>query len=293
MQISNTASTKSRRILLGILAFVMVLLFMPLGHALMIINEWLPENLKLVGAGAIGILGSILLLIGIRRNNNKTLASMLGMVGGILVWTGWIEFSFVWIADRLSVSPLIQHDEVVTKPEYLLMPSSLGLLGACLLYFVFANTKCQLFVWTQKLFGIRQELQTMKSSKPFALITFMETIMIIWFFYILLLLIYDDHILGDRHPVTAMVAIGSLIWSVILFMNLLRIRSFDYAIRYAIPTVVIFWNVVEILGRWNFLKEIWIYPQEYAFTLGLMTLGLLLLIFYFYRKSFHTAKASL
>ena len=293
MQISNTASTKSRRILLGILAFVMVLLFMPLGHALMIMNEWLPENLKLVGAGAIGILGSILLLIGIRRNNNKTLASMLGMVGGILVWTGWIEFSFVWIADRLSVSPLIQHDEVVTKPEYLLMPSSLGLLGACLLYFVFANTKCQLFVWTQKLLGIRQNLQTMKNSKPYALITFMETIMIIWFFYILLLIIYDDHILGDRHPVTAMVAIGSLIGSVILFMNLLRIRSFDYAIRYAIPTVVIFWNVVEILGRWNFLKEIWIYPQEYALCLGLMTLGLLLLIFYFYRKSFHTAKASL
>jgi hypothetical protein len=293
MQISNTSPTKSRRVLLGILAFVLVLLFMPLGHALMIINEWLPEHLKLVGAGAIGILGSILLLIGIRRNENKTLASMLGMVGGILVWTGWIEFSFVWIADRLSVSPLIQNDEVVTKPEYLIMPSSLGLLGACLLYFVFSNTKCQLFVWTQKLFGIRQNLQTMKSSKPYALITFMETVMIIWFFYILLLLIYDDQILGDRHPVTAMVAIGSLIWSVILFMNLLRIRSFDYAIRYAIPTVVIFWNVVEILGRWNFLKEIWIYPQEYAFSLGIMTLCLLILIFYFYRKSFSTMKARL
>jgi hypothetical protein len=133
----------------------------------------------------------------------------------------------------------------------------------------------------------------MKSSKPYALITFMETVMIIWFFYILLLLIYDDQILGDRHPVTAMVAIGSLIWSVILFMNLLRIRSFDYAIRYAIPTVVIFWNVVEILGRWNFLKEIWIYPQEYAFSLGIMTLCLLILIFYFYRKSFSTMKARL
>jgi hypothetical protein len=76
-------------------------------------------------------------------------------------------------------------------------------------------------------------------------------------------------------------------------MNLLRIRSFDYAIRYAIPTVVIFWNVVEILGRWNFLKEIWIYPQEYAFSLGIMTLCLLILIFYFYRKSFSTMKARL
>ena len=31
-----------------------------------------------------------------------------------------------------------------------------------------------------------------------------------------------------------------------------------HAIRYAIPTVIILWNVVEIPGKWNFYTEPWI-----------------------------------
>ncbi|MBK8685372.1 MAG: hypothetical protein IPN26_10450 [Bacteroidetes bacterium] len=116
--------------------------------------------MKLVGAGAIGILGSILLLIGIRRNENKTMASMLGMVGGILVWTGWIEFSFVWIADRLSVSPFIQNGEVVTKPEYLIFLLHQAYWGPASCNFVFSNTKCRY------LFGLKNYLVYDRNYKP-------------------------------------------------------------------------------------------------------------------------------
>lgn len=38
-----------------------------------------------------------------------------------------------------------------------------------------------------------------------------------------------------------------------------------YAVRYAIPTVIIFWNAIEILGRWNFFEEVWIEPEKYIF----------------------------
>ena len=68
-------------------------------------------------------------------------------------------------------------------------------------------------------------------QRPLAVIAFIEMVMVIWTFYILLLLIYDHGIAGDRHPLTYAVAFGSLFWSLYLFLNLIRIKAFDHAIR--------------------------------------------------------------
>ena len=43
-----------------------------------------------------------------------------------------------------------------------------------------------------------------------------------------------------------------------LFYKLLQIKDMGHAIRYAIPTVIVLWNVVEILGKWNFYQEPWL-----------------------------------
>jgi len=110
------------------------------------------------------------------------------------------------------------------------------------------------------------------AEKPMAVITFIETILILWTFYIVLLLVYDKDIAGDKHPATYIVAFGSLFWSIYLFLNLIKIKAFDYAIRYAIPTVIIFWNFVEVLGRWDLFKEIWVHPFEHAIEIGIITL---------------------
>ncbi len=58
-----------------------------------------------------------------QRRYSKTLW---GLFGGLLFWTGWIEFIYVYYAHRFGVQPLIIDGEVVTKPEYLIMPSSFG-----------------------------------------------------------------------------------------------------------------------------------------------------------------------
>jgi hypothetical protein len=34
--------------------------------------------------------------------------------------------------------------------------------------------------------------------------------------------------------------------------------------------VIIFWNAVEILGRWGFFKEFWIEPSEYILEMILI-----------------------
>ena len=84
---------------------------------------------------------------------------------------------------------------------------------------------------------------------------------------------------------TYFVAFGSLSWSLYLALKLIKIQKFDYAIRYAIPTVIIFWNVVEILGRWNLFKEIWVHPIEHWIEIVIITLLFLAFIAYYIYES--------
>lgn len=250
----------------GILAFMTVLLSMPLGHAIMIIMEKsFGESHMYRAALVMGIIGVILLVIGtLLKTENK--ATFAGLFAGLFIWTGWIEFSHVYIAHRFNVSPLMENGEVVTKPEYLIMPASAGFLAMFLLYYIF-NTKtgCTFFIWIQKLIRIpsRYAIQVTAQQKNYALITAVELVVLLWTFYLVLLFAYDSIFLGDKHPVTYFIAFGSLLWSAFLFKDLLKMNNLGYAIRYSIPTVIIFWNFVEILGRWNILEEIWVKPYEY------------------------------
>lgn len=272
----------------GILSFIIVLFFMPLGHALMVLNEKVLVDHKFIGAGVIGFIGFFLLIFGIKKNEKPLLATLLGLLAGILIWTGWVEFSFVWIAEKLQVAPLMENGEVATKPEYLIMLSSVGLLATILILYLFKQSSCQFFNWFQKVFGVKVS-KIAANGKILAGITFFETILLMWTFYILLLLVYDKDIAGDKHPITYFVAFGSLFWSIYLFLQLIKIRKFDYAIRYAIPTVIIFWNFIEIIGRWDMFKEIWVHPFEHWIENSII-LGLLIafIIVYFFGDKLRT-----
>ena len=255
----------------GIFSFIIVLLLMPIGHALMVLTERFFHTNMLLAAFGIGIAGTSLVFLGIVKDQNKKTATLLGLLGGILVWTGWVEFSFVWIAQKLNVSPLMENGEVATKPEYLVMMSSLGLLSVFTMFFLSSQTRCQFFSWFQKVFGIKVRTRMLEKAEKFiAVTTFIETIMILWMFYIVLLLVYDNDIAGSNHPITYVVAFGSLFWSIYLFLRLIKIQEFDYAIRYAVPTVIIFWNFVEVMGRWDLLNEIWVEPTEYVMEVSII-----------------------
>jgi len=264
---------------LGTLAFFIVLLTMPLGHAAMILMEQL-FGIKYIYYAAIilGIIGFILLIIGY-KTANETIATFYGLFAGLAIWTGWIEFSFVYFAKRYHIQPLIENSEIVTKPEYLLLPSSIGFLVVLLLNLLFnSNIRCNFFNWLKRRFKIQRGKSENIKNRSVAMITAIELIMILWTFYIVLLLAYDNSIFGDKHPITYIIAFGSLLWSVYLFMKLMRIKKLGFAIRYAIPTVIIFWNFVEILGRWNIFKEIWVHPLQYWFEMLLVTIIFIALV---------------
>ncbi|MCO6465045.1 MAG: hypothetical protein J5I53_00360 [Bradyrhizobiaceae bacterium] len=263
----------------GFFSFLVVLLLMPIGHSIMVLNEVLLHEFMYWGAVGMGIVGLAMLVWGIKRNSHTTFATLMGFLSAVLIWTGWVEFSFVWIANKNNVSHLMVDGEIATKAEYLVMLSSIGLLATITLYYLFSRNNCSMFVWLQRVLGFRKDIVSQSGfRKPFAVTTFSETIMIIWFFYILLLVVYDEQIAGDTHPATHLVAWGSLIWSIYLITRLFKIQTFDYAIRYAIPTVVIFWNFIEVMGRWNTFKEVWVHPLEHWVELVLFTVLLAALL---------------
>jgi hypothetical protein len=266
--------------ILGIVAFLIVLFTMPLGHAAMIImeNVFGKENI-FIAAIIVGFLGLVLLIFGI-VSKKRNLSTILGLFAGLFVWTGWIEFAFVYYANRFGVAPLMLNGEIVTKPEYLIMPSSVGFWAISMIYYFFGSKSgCKFFNWFQKKLKMSNITEMQPTIKNNALTTFMEITLILWTFYMILLFAYDNSFFGDRHPVTYLIAYGSLLWSIILFVKLIRIETFDYAIKYSIPTVIIFWNFVEIMGRWNFFSEFWIEPQKYGLELLLLTSILIILAF--------------
>ncbi|MFT3884661.1 MAG: hypothetical protein QM724_04300 [Flavobacteriales bacterium] len=193
----------------GMLAFVIVLLLMPLGHALMALLEHVFGTAVFISATFIGALGIGLLWWGVARPGRDLHATLLGALGGVLTWTGWVEFTFVWVAGRLGVQPLVENGEVVTRPEYLVMLSSLGLLGTMLMLYIFAPTRCPFFRWIQKRIGLLRKTISSAPQRPLAMIAFMEMVILMWTFYLVLLIVYDEQIAGDRHPTTWIVAFGS------------------------------------------------------------------------------------
>jgi hypothetical protein len=265
--------------LTGISAFVIVLLTMPLGHAAVILMQNAVGDDHAVFAGVLlGLAGTGLLLTGMYVSK-ELISTFLGMFGALFVWAGWIEIGFGYYAQRLGIEPLMQNGAIVTRAEYLIMPSSVGFFVVLMLYYLFGvRTGCRFFLWFQRLLHIDKKLEPVRLSRNPAMITFMEFIVLLWGFYLVLLFAYDEFLAGDRHPVTFFIAFGSLLWSLLLFVKLIRIERLDYAIRYAIPTVLIFWNFVEILGRWNVFTEIWIDPLNYLLEIVLMMVVLLILM---------------
>jgi hypothetical protein len=257
--------------IIGILAFIIVLFVMPLGHTLMIlIEKFFGHQYQFLGAFGIGLIGAWLLYIGFNKNN-ETPSTWYGFFAGVLLWTGWVEFSFVFYAKLLNIQPLMEDGDLITKPEYLIMPSSVGLLLSTLLYFFFnKQTQCRFFTWFHRNLKMNLPENYISNNRNYSTITALETIYITWFFYVLLLITYDKSLIGDRHWFTYFLFAVFLIWSLYLFIRLLKFNKIAPAIRYAIPTVIIFWNCIEILGRWDFFKEIWLHPEEYALELIIM-----------------------
>jgi hypothetical protein len=260
---------------IGLLAFIIVFLVQALGHTVMIMMENIfGEEYVYQSAVVLGLFGAALLFIGMKHPKEVT-GTWLGFFAGTFLWTGWVEFAFVWNASWLSVPDQMDGAEIATKAEYLVMMSSLGIMMATLAYFTLnKESKCNLFRWVQRRMGLNTGKPTPGYPRNFAAITALETIYVIWFFYLALLFIYE--ILGDTHPVTYALFFANTVWAIYLLNRLVKFWKVTTAIRYGIPTAIIAWNSVELIGRWNMFEEIWIHPEKYYLEMSLVLAAVVL-----------------
>ncbi len=264
---------------LGALAFLLVLLVQALGHTQMVLMERMfGQEYVYHVATFMGVLGCVLVYLGVRYGSNEVAATWLGFFGGTYIWCGWVEFAFVFYANHLGVEARdLSGNGAITKPEYLVMMSSVGVLMSTMAFFFFnRETRCNAFRWMHKNLNIPVGKPTLNYQRNIATITAMEVIYITWFCYLMLLAIYDNTILGDKHPVTYAIFLLNTFWGVYLMARLAKFSRMTSALRYAIPTAIIVWNSIELLVRWRTFKEIWIHPQDHAVELLVMLVALVL-----------------
>ena len=279
----------------AIASFLMVLFTMPLGHALMILMEhFMNETTLHYSAFAMGFAGMLMVIFGVFAKGD-TRQTLWGFFGGLLFWTGWVEFLFMYYANRFGTDPQLDPvtGEVITRPEYLILPATFGMWMMIMIMYLFSTKNgCNFINWWQRL--LLREQKEIVAARPMtrhsSIVTFMELIMIMWGSYLLLMFCYDDVFLGVHHPVTIFVGVGCLIGSFFIFKKQLHIAAWGANIRMAIATVVVFWTPVEILGRMDFFSEIWVAPLEHQTEMYTILISFVVLLGYVLYEAFKQKK---
>ena len=255
-------------------SFFLVLFAMPLGHALMtIMDKFMSEDTVHVAGFILGLVGLVMVIMGVFAKGD-TRQTLWGLFGGLLFWTGWVEFLFLYYARRYGVPPEIENNVVVTKPEYLIMPASFGMWMMTMVMYVFSTKNgCDFITWIQKVCfrDKRKVIVTQPMTRHTSIVTFMEINMMLWAFYLLLMFCYDKRFLGDHHPVTFLVGLACFIGSVFMFKRELKLAAWGSNIRMAIATVIIF-------------REFWVEPEKYSLQMIAILVVFLGLGVYLWKK---------
>ena len=283
-------------------SFFLVLFTMPLGHALMKVMETtMTASVLHYSAFAMGAVGLAMVIAGVFVKGD-TKQTLWGLFGGLLFWTGWVEFLFAYYAARYGVHYDLVGSGIVTttteylngigvshqtlingvdikdipvaelkamtgsRPEYLIMPATFGIWMMFMVIYIFnTRTGCHAYNWLQKVFfrDKRNEIVSRSMSHHASITTFLELNVMMWTLYLALMFMYDPVFLGDSHPVTLIVAVGCLVGSVFMFRYQLKLGAWGANIRMAVSTVIIFWTFIEVFARNNLLSEFWVDPMNH------------------------------
>ena len=216
-------------------SLLIVLLMMPLGHALMILMEHFLEPTTLhYSAFLMGFVGLVVTIAGVFVKGD-TRQTCFGLAGALLFWTGWVEFLFAYFAQRFGVHcDLIGNGVVQTvteyvngvgvnhtftingtpledfsraelkeirgsRPEYLIMPATFGMWMMFVVMYTFCTrTGCLFIRWVQRHCGINEKVELRPMAYHPSIVMFMEWNIMMWGLYMLLMFCYDPRI--PRRP---------------------------------------------------------------------------------------------
>ena len=122
----------------GLFSLLIVWAGMALGHSLIVVQH----SSNAMGAGdtlfsvVLGFTGFALVWVGMKRPENQ--ATLLGYLGGNLIWCGWFEWTWRYTAHFLNVEGIYDGEFMILSPE-LLMIQATTLIAVALLIFFGAN----------------------------------------------------------------------------------------------------------------------------------------------------------
>jgi hypothetical protein len=266
----------------------MTLLVMPVAHTVTGLIEHVPRYGFWVSAHlALGVGGFAAIWFGLRRPEIQ--ACVLGYLGGSMMFVGFFELGFALFADVFNVQP-IYH----AGTGQLLMPPALQINEASILMLIplflliYANrqVRCNMIVWLRKTLRMDPGRPTEPArDRPYARIVATETLFIIWMIYAISLVTLDPRVLGPEHPVTMAVYVGFFVWPLYLLHRIRQISVPGTAIRYAIPTGIIFWSWFETAASMKVFEEFYLHPYEYPVSCSLVGGLCALSIWFVYRRT--------
>jgi hypothetical protein len=255
--------------LAGIFSLFIVFFGLALGHTIVVSQHQITGGMSVVDtliSMFIGATGFTLVWIGLKRPENQ--ATLLGYLGGNLIWIGVFEWTWLYFSHWLAIEPVLDRGMMILSPELLLIQAT-SLIVITILIFLGANkdTRCRMFMWFHRNFRLRPGKLTPGYKRQHARTAAIETVFLIWTIYLFAIVINDPRLIRYDSVAAMIITVGFVIWGVYLANKLFRIRGLGAAFRYAIPTGNILWLPIEGFSRWGLYPEVWVLPKQYA---GLM-----------------------
>jgi hypothetical protein len=253
----------------GLLCLVTVFCGLALGHTLVVL-QWAFTGgvsiLDTVISMSLGSLGVVLVWIGLKKPEAQ--ATLLGYLGGNLIWVGYFEWTWHYFGHWLKLEPVMDGDLPILMPGLLMIQASTLIVITMLIYLgMNKDTRCRMFMWFHRNFKLRPGRQTPGYQRQHARTTAMETVFLVWSIYLCAIYINDPRVI-KYDSVTAMVlTVAFLLWGIYLANKLTKIRGLGPTFRYAIPTANIMWLPIEGFSRWGLYPEVWVKPLEYSLVM--------------------------
>ncbi|MBT5890810.1 MAG: hypothetical protein HOH24_04005 [Chromatiales bacterium] len=241
---------------------------MALGHSLIVLQH----STNAMGLGdslfsiALGFTGFALVWVGMKRPENQ--ATILGYLGGNLIWCGWFEWTWRYTAHFLGIEGIYDGEFLILSPE-LLMIQATTLIAVGMLIFFGANkdTRCRMFMWFHRNFKLKPGKITPGFKRQHARTAAIEIVFLIWTIYLFAIFINDPRGIKYDSITALVITIAFVAWAIYLTPKLMKIRGLGAAFRYAIPTGAISWLPIEAFARYGLYQEIWVKPYEYSITM--------------------------
>lgn len=270
----------------GLVCLCLVLCGLALGHSLVVLQRTLAGDSTALDTALsmlIGSAGLVLVWTGLKKP--ETQATILGYIGGSLIWSGFFEWTWHYFGVWLKLQSVMDGDIPILTPGLLMIQAS-SLIVITLLVLLGANkdTRCRMFMWFHRNFRLRPGRLTPGYKRQHARNTALETIFLIWFIYLCAIFINDPRVIGYDSVAAMVLTVSFVVWGLYLAWKLLKINGLGATYRYAIPTGNILWLPIEAFSRWGLYPEVWVKPLDYSLLMASVLLVFAVFATAFFRR---------